>query len=86
MRQRNPLRHLGAALGFVLVGAVAGCGGSSMDGGSMPVGPTPSPGSPSGPSTTAPPAVAQAQQANTPVDPAIVTADNAFGLNLFENL
>jgi serine protease inhibitor len=84
MRQRNPFRHLGAALGFMLVGAVAGCGGSSMGGGSMPVGPTP--GSPSGPSTTAPPAVAQAQQANTPVDPAIVTADNAFGLNLFQNL
>lgn len=84
MRQRNPFRHFGAALGFMLVGAVAGCGGSSMGGGSMPVSPTP--GSPSGPSTTAPPAVAQAQQANTPVDPAIVTADNAFGLNLFENL
>ena len=86
MRQRNPFRHLGAALGFMLVGAVAGCGGSSMDGGSMPVGPTQPPSSPSGPSTTAPPAVAQAQQANTPVDPAIVTADNTFGVNLFQNL
>src|SRR5580704_9289223 len=86
MRQRNPFRHLGAALGFMLVGAVAGCGGSSMDGGSMPVGPTQPPSSPGGPSTTAPPAVAQAQQANTPVDPAIVTADNTFGLNLFQNL
>ncbi|HTC38278.1 MAG TPA: serpin family protein [Steroidobacteraceae bacterium] len=86
MRQRNPFRHLGAALGFMLVGAVAGCGGSSMDGGSMPVGPTQPPSSPGGPSTTAPPAVAQAQQANTPVDPAIVTADNTFGVNLFQNL
>jgi serpin B len=28
----------------------------------------------------------QAQQANSPVDPAIVTADNTFGLNLFQNL
>ena len=43
------------------------------------------PSSPSDPST-APPAVMQAQQANTPVDPAIVTADNTFGLNLFQNL
>jgi serpin B len=28
----------------------------------------------------------QAQQDNTPVDPAIVTADNTFGVNLFQNL
>jgi serpin B len=28
----------------------------------------------------------QAQAANTPVDPAIVTADNTFGLKLFQNL
>ena len=44
------------------------------------------PNPPSGPSTTAPPAVMQAQQANTPVDPAIVTADNTFGVHLFQNL
>jgi serpin B len=44
------------------------------------------PNPPSGSNTTAPPAVMQAQQANTPVDPAIVTADNTFGLNLFQNL
>jgi serine protease inhibitor len=84
MRQRNPFRHLGAALGFMLAGAVAGCGGSSMDGSSM--GPPAPPSSPTNPSTTAPPAVMQAQQANTPVDPAIVTADNTFGVNLFQNL
>lgn len=46
----------------------------------------PPPGPPSTPSSSAPPAVMQAQQANTPVDPAIVTADNTFGLNLFQNL
>ena len=55
-----------------------------MDGASMPMGSMP--GAPSSPSSTAPPAVMQAQQANTPVDPAIVTADNTFGLNLFQNL
>ncbi|HEX3603057.1 MAG TPA: serpin family protein [Steroidobacteraceae bacterium] len=33
-----------------------------------------------------PPAVMQAQQANTPVDPAIVAADNAFGVGLFQKL
>jgi serine protease inhibitor len=88
MRQRNPFRHLGTALGCILAGAmtgaIGGCGGSSMDGAAMPVGSMP--GAPSSPSTTAPPAVLQAQQANTPVDAAIVTADNAFGLKLFQNL
>jgi len=33
-----------------------------------------------------PPAVTQAKDAKTTVDPAIVTADNTFGLNLFKNL
>jgi serine protease inhibitor len=85
MRQHNPFRHLGTALGFFLAGAMGGCGGgSSMDGASMPAGSMPS--APSTPSSTAPPAVMQAQQANTPVNPAIVAADNAFGLSLFENL
>ena len=73
MRQRNPFRHLGTAIGFILASAVGGCGGSSMDGSSSMM----SPAEPSSPSTSAPPAVMQAQQANTPVDPAIVTADNA---------
>jgi serine protease inhibitor len=85
MRQHNPFRHLGTALGFILASAMGGCGGgSSMDGASMPTGSMPS--APSSPSSTAPPAVMQAQQANTPVDPAIVAADNAFGLSLFQNL
>lgn len=85
MRQHNPLRHLSAAVGFILAGALGGCGGSSMGGGSMPVGPM-QPNPPSSPGSTAPPAVMQAQQDNTPVDPAIVTADNAFGVHLFQNL
>jgi serine protease inhibitor len=83
MKQRNRCRHVGMAIGIMLAGALGGCGGSSMDGASNPM---PPPGSPSSPSSTAPPAVMQAQQANTPVDPAIVAADNAFGLNLLQNL
>ena len=87
MRQRNPFRHLGTALGLILAGAIGGCGGggSSMDGSMMPVSPM-QPNPPSNPSSTTPPAVMQAQQANTPVDPAIVAADNAFGLTLLQNL
>ena len=85
MRQHNPFRPLGTALGLILASAIGGCGGgSSMGGAMMPVDPM-QPAPPT-PSTTAPPAVMQAQQANTPVDPAIVTADNIFGLNLFQNL
>jgi serine protease inhibitor len=83
MRQPNPFRHVGTVLGFALASALGGCGGSSMDGSGSPM---PAPGPPSSPSASAPPAVMQAQQANTPVDPAIVTADNTFGLNLFQNL
>jgi serine protease inhibitor len=85
MRQHNPFRPLGTALGFVLAGAIGGCGGSSMNGGSMSSNPS-APSAPSNPTTTAPPAVIQAQQANTAVDPAIVTADNTFGINLLQNL
>jgi serpin B len=90
MRQHNPwrlhdpFRYLGAALGFLLASAVGGCGGG-MDGTSMQVGSAP-PSAPTSPTATAPPAVMQAQQDNTPVDPAIVTADNTFGVNLFQNL
>jgi serpin B len=83
MRQPNPYPTLRLALGLLLAGiAAASCGGSSMNSGSM--NPTPPPGGSAPPA--APPAVMQAKQANTPVDPALVTADNAFGLNLFQNL
>jgi serine protease inhibitor len=82
MRQRNPFRRLGTVLGIALVSGLGGCGGASINANSNPM----SPGPPSSPSSSAPPAVMQAQQANTPVDPAIVTADNTFGLNLFQNL
>jgi serine protease inhibitor len=86
MRQHNPFRPFGIALGLILASALGGCGGSSMGGGTTAPPDPMQPNPPSGPSTTAPPAVMQAQQDNTPVDPAIVTADNTFGLNLFQNL
>jgi serine protease inhibitor len=86
MRQRNRCRQAGLAL--MLAGALGGCGGggSPMGGGSMSMSPMPPTSTPQSPSTSAPPAVMQAQAANTLVDPAIVTADNTFGLKLFQNL
>jgi serine protease inhibitor len=90
MRQRNPHRQLGLGAAWLLAAALSSCGGgSSMNGGSMsmnPMPPTMAPMPPSSSSTPVPPAVVQAQQANTPVDPTLVTADNTFGLNLFQNL
>jgi serpin B len=85
MRQHNPFRSLGTALGLILAGAMGGCGGASMNGSMTPTDPM-QPNPPANPSSTAPPAVMQAQQDNTPVDPALVTADNTFGLNLLKNL
>lgn len=83
MRQHNRFRPHGTAISMILASAmVAGCGGSSMNSGSMD--PNPPPGMPSSPD--APPAVMQAKQANAPVDPSIVTADNTFGVNLFQKL
>jgi hypothetical protein len=86
MRQHNRFRPRGTAISMMLASAMmAGCGGSSMNPGSMD--PNPPPGSPNNPSSPdAPPAVMQAQQTNAPVDPAIVTADNAFGVSLFQKL
>jgi serine protease inhibitor len=69
-------RNVGFAIGILLASIVTGCGGG---GGSAM-----SPNSPS--NGSAPPAVLQAKDANTAVDPAIVTADNAFGMNLFQSL
>jgi serine protease inhibitor len=85
MQQRTHVLTSGAAIGalraatMVLAAAamLAGCGGGS--------GTAQSPGPPQ--QANAPPtAVAQAEMAGTPVDPAIVTADNAFGLNLLDAL
>ena len=87
MRQHNRY-PLGSAILLMLIGAIiGGCGGSmSASMNSNPNSPN-MPNAPNMPSSpAAPPAVMQAQQANTPVDPAIVAADNTFGVNLFQKL
>ena len=80
MQQRNRMIRNCIAIGAMLAGmAVAGCGGGSLS--------TNAPNMPFGtPLSGLPAAVAQAQKADTPVDPAIVAADNAFGLNLLGTL
>ena len=85
MRQRVRSFQLAASIGMLLAAALAaGCSGASTDvmANSAAANPTPNSTSPNG----APPAVAQAQSAGTAVNPAIVAADNAFGLNLFQTL
>jgi serine protease inhibitor len=68
-------RHAVSAL-MATTAALGGCGGSSGSDAPAPV----------QSSSTLPLAVAQAKQAGTAVDPAIVTADNAFGLSLLQAL
>ena len=81
MLRRKHERKVGALGAFSLVTLLAsGCGGGSGgSSGSMPV-------NPGGQPSAAPPAVVQAKDANIPVDPAIVSADNTFGLNLLNTL
>ncbi len=71
------------AIGLLLTATLpAGCGGGSV---SMTLSSDPAIPAANSSSST-PPAVAQAESAGTTVNPAIATADNAFGLNLFQNL
>jgi serine protease inhibitor len=78
MQRRNHVSTTTAIGALLAASAVlVGCGGG-------PVSTEQSP--PGGASNATPTAVAQAQKANTPVDPAIVAADNAFGLNLMDAL
>jgi hypothetical protein len=79
--QRTRDLVLPAAVGALLIATslLPGCGGGSDA--SSGAAPTPSP-----PAVTVPPAVMQAKEADTPVDPTIVTADNTFGLNLLNTL
>jgi serine protease inhibitor len=75
---------IGAPFGFAAALGVAvildGCGGAITAQASFG-------NSPNGVSNNSmPTAVIQAQMADTPVDPAIVAADNAFGLNLLKTL
>ena len=65
-----------------LVAALGGCGGDATTGAAGGNSTTSSPVS----GTATPTAVVEAQKANTPVDPAIATADNTFGLNLLNTL
>jgi serine protease inhibitor len=82
MSQRTRDLVFPAAVGVLLIATslLPGCGGGSdaSSGAPMPSPPAAVP--------TAPPAVLQAKEANTPVDPALVTADNTFGLNLLNTL
>jgi serine protease inhibitor len=82
MSQRRDHWKISLAAGGLLLAAslLAGCGGSS-DGGAAQLS-SPPPSSTNSP----PPAVAAAKAANTPVDPGIVAADNAFGLSLLATL
>ncbi len=76
---------------IIAASSVAACGGGGEA--SNTTGDPSPPASSSPPSSSAPPsstptptAVAQAESANTTVNPAIVTADNGFGLTLFKTL
>jgi serpin B len=98
MRRYERIPVAGSAVLVMLAAAAAtglvACGGSSVSSAeSPPV--SPSQGSSTGDGSATgvsvkPPAVAvavaEAEQAGTPVDPAIVAADNAFGLRLFGTL
>jgi len=82
MRPRICNFHWSTAIGLLLAAAaLAGCGGGSA---SMTM--SSDPANPASNSSSTPPAVVQAESAGTTVNPAIATADNAFGLNLFQTL
>jgi len=78
MQHRGRLKTAGRVIGALLVAiaGLSGCGGGS--GGTAQV--------PTSENGSIPPAVAQAHQAGTGVDPRIVAADNTFGLNLLSIL
>jgi serpin B len=82
MRQPDRLKKIGGAACVLLVtlAALGGCGGGSAG--------APQTAVPSAPveKSSLPPAVADAVQADTAVNPLIVTADNAFGLSLLDTL
>lgn len=82
MQGRNHSSTTGPLTGALLAATIAlvGCGGSQVGTIQSP------PGGNSFDGGAVPTAVAQAQKADTPVDPAIVAADNSFGLNLLDSL
>jgi serine protease inhibitor len=81
MQQRNHIVGMGTGIGALLVAAamLGGCGGGSASTAQAPSGAAPTGGAP-------PTAVVQAEKSDSPVDPAIVAADNAFGLSLLNTL
>jgi len=83
MQHGSHLLRVRIAIGALLAAGVVlvGCGGGSVgaNGQSTPLGT-------SFGANAIPTAVALAQKADTPVDPAIVSADNSFGLSLFDTL
>jgi serine protease inhibitor len=85
MQHRNGVLAISIAIGTLLTAAVglAGCGGGSTDVQGPPGG---TPNAVSSGTSATPSAVALAQKARTPVDPAIVAADNGFGLRLLDAL
>jgi len=85
LRLSSPRTAAVAAL-LAAVGLVGGCGGGGGGGGGGTAAQTPATAPPTPTSASLPPAVAQAQNAQTAVDPSIVTADNTLGLDLFKIL
>jgi serine protease inhibitor len=86
MSQRNRTWAVPAvAAALSIAAALSGCG-SDDSAAAQPVTSVPSDAPPGGSGVSTPTAVLQAKQDNTPVDPAIVTADNTFGLNLLNTL
>jgi serpin B len=82
----EPLRaRIGAGVPLLLAGLVAACGSGTVATTATPPG-----GSgthqPTDPTSSAPPAVAKAFAAAAAVDPALVAADNGFGLSLLNTL
>jgi serine protease inhibitor len=83
MQQRNHVLRACIAIGALLAAelVLVGCGGGSPSTNGQSTPPVASLSA-----NAIPTAVALAQKADTPVDPAIPAADNAFGLNLFDTL
>jgi serine protease inhibitor len=80
LQHQNYRAGISCALLLTLT-AVAGCGGGSMNAAMST-----SPSAPGSTNSSAPPAVLQAKAAGTQVSSNLVSADNTFGINLFQIL
>src|ERR1035438_9256595 len=79
MRSRRSF-WCGSLIAACVAVAAGGCGGNAADNASQPSVVIPDPNG------SLPTAVAQAREMDAAVDPAITTADNAFGIQLLNNL